>query len=78
MDGITLTFTEAALKAVAERAQKQDTGARGLRSIMESILLDTMYEAPKDKNISEVVVDEDVLTNGAKPRLVYRDEKKTA
>ncbi len=78
MDGIKLTFTDEALKAVAERAQKQDTGARGLRSIMESILLDIMYEAPKDKNIAEVIVDKDVVSGGAAPRLVYRDEKKSA
>ncbi len=78
MDGIKLTFTDKALKAVAEQAQKQDTGARGLRSIMESILLDIMYEAPKNKNISEVIVDEDVVSGAAAPRLVYRDEKKSA
>ena len=78
MDNIKLTFTDEALKAVAKRAQKQDTGARGLRSIMESILLDIMYEAPKNKNIAEVIVDEKVVSSGNAPRLVYRDEKKSA
>ena len=72
-----LTFTEDALKAIAKRAIARKTGARGLRSIMEDILLDTMFELPGLEGVEEVVVnDEAVDSSEAKPLLIYADSKK--
>ena len=68
MDGVKLTFTPEALKAVAKLTVERKTGARGLRSIFESALIDTMYEVPGDKNIEEVLVTEDSVLNGEKPK----------
>ena len=76
IDNVTLTFTPEALKAVAKRAIKRKTGARGLRSIMEQVLLDTMFELPSRNDIEEVVVKEEAVTSRAKPILVLADKKK--
>ncbi|HCB53113.1 MAG TPA: ATP-dependent Clp protease ATP-binding subunit ClpX, partial [Rhodobacter sp.] len=76
IDNVTLTFTPEALKAVAKRAIKRKTGARGLRSIMEEVLLDTMFELPSRNDIEEVVVKEEAVTSLAKPILVLADKKK--
>ena len=70
-----LTFTEDALKAIAGRAIERKTGARGLRSILEDILLDTMFELPSLEHVDEVVVNEEVVTSEAKPLLIYSDHK---
>ena len=70
-----LEFTKGALKALSARALKRGTGARGLRAIMESILLDVMYELPNLKNVAKVVVDEKVITENSKPQLVYGEKK---
>src|SRR5690606_27306249 len=69
IEGVKLTFTPDALTAIAKRAIKRKTGARGLRSIMEDILLDTMFELPGMGNVSEVVVNEESVNAGAKPLL---------
>lgn len=72
MDGVKLTFTPEALKAVAKLTVERKTGARGLRSIFESALIDTMYEVPGDKNIEEVLVTEDSVLNGEEPKIIKK------
>lgn len=67
LDGIELVFDDAALTAIAEKAIKQKTGARGLRAIVEGVLLNTMYEAPSDEKIVKVTVTEACIREGAKP-----------
>ena len=76
MENITLSFNEAALKAIAKRAIKRKTGARGLRSIMEAILLDTMYDLPTYEGVEEIIINGDVADGKAEPLLVYGDKKK--
>lgn len=76
MENITLSFNEAALKAIAKRAIKRKTGARGLRSIMEAILLDTMYDLPTYEGVEEIIINGDVVDGKAEPLLVYGDKKK--
>jgi len=78
MDGVELTFTETALQAVASCAIDRKTGARGLRAILESAMLDIMYEIPSQPDILEVVVNEEVITRHEKPLVVYQEEKKEA
>jgi len=78
IEGVQLTFTSDALVAIARRANKRKTGARGLRSIMEDILLDTMFELPGLDGVQEVVVNEEAVNAGAKPLLVHADVKKKA
>ena len=80
IEGVKLTFTGDALVAIAKRAIKRKTGARGLRSIMEDILLDTMFELPGLDNVSEVVVNEEAVGQKGKPLLVHTEikEKKPA
>lgn len=74
MDGVELELRLGALKAIATKALKRKTGARGLRSILEHALLDTMYELPGQKGVKKIVVDENVITNEAKPLLIYEDK----
>ena len=76
IEGVDLTFTEDALKAVAKRAIARKTGARGLRSIMEDILLDTMFDLPGLRGVEEVVVNEEAVTSGVKPLLIYAEGKR--
>ncbi|ADO42873.1 ATP-dependent Clp protease ATP-binding subunit ClpX [Ketogulonicigenium vulgare] len=78
IEAVKLTFTEDALKAIASKAIERKTGARGLRSIMEGILLDTMFELPGLETVSEVVVNEDAVLHGAKPLQIHAEEKKPA
>ncbi|MGB9359936.1 MAG: ATP-dependent Clp protease ATP-binding subunit ClpX [Acidimicrobiia bacterium] len=70
MDGVELLITTEALRAIAEQAMKRGTGARGLRAIMEEVLLDTMYELPERSDIARVVIDEDVVRERVNPTLV--------
>src|SRR5450759_5958131 len=70
LEGVALTFTDEALTAIAERAVKRETGARGLRSIMESLLLDLMYDLPGRADVESVVITEEVVRGGAEPTLV--------
>jgi len=70
MDGVELKVTEGALDAIAEQAQKRGTGARGLRAILEEVLLDTMYDLPSRTDIARVVIDEDVVRERVNPTLV--------
>lgn len=79
MEGVDVDFREDGLRAVAERAMLRKTGARGLRSILESVLLDTMYQIPSLENVSKVVIDESVIKGESEPMLVYHNaEKKKA
>lgn len=78
MDGVKLTFTEKALKAVASQALKRNAGARGLRAILENAMLDIMYEVPSMRGAKEVVVSEETILKGDKPLVVYEKEEKLA
>ncbi|MFC3285200.1 ATP-dependent Clp protease ATP-binding subunit ClpX [Litchfieldella rifensis] len=80
MEGVDLDFREDALRAVAAKAMARKTGARGLRSILESVLLDTMYEIPSLEGVSKVVIDESVIAGESEPLLIYsqQDETKVA
>ncbi|WP_028030250.1 ATP-dependent Clp protease ATP-binding subunit ClpX [Gemmobacter nectariphilus] len=76
IEGVKLIFAPDALSAIAKRAIKRKTGARGLRSIMEDILLDTMFELPGMEGVQEVVVNEEVVNGTAKPLLVHTEGSK--
>ncbi|MCM2560888.1 ATP-dependent Clp protease ATP-binding subunit ClpX [Lutimaribacter sp. EGI FJ00015] len=76
LEDVELTFTDDALKAIAKRAIARKTGARGLRSILEDILLDTMFDLPSLEDVQEVVVNDEAVTSEAKPLLIYSDKKK--
>ncbi|HCC24800.1 MAG TPA: ATP-dependent Clp protease ATP-binding subunit ClpX [Holosporales bacterium] len=71
MEGVELNFTDGALKAIAQKAIDRKTGARGLRSILESTLLNTMFELPTIENAEEVVINEEVILNDAEPLFIY-------
>ena len=72
MEGVELEFRQDALAAIARKALKRKTGARGLRTIVEAVLLDTMYELPSLENVSKVVVDESVIDHKTEPYLIYQ------
>jgi len=71
MEGVEIQFREDALRAIAKKAQERKTGARGLRSIMESVLLDTMYNIPSQDGVTKVVIDEAVINGESEPLLMY-------
>ncbi|MCZ6510313.1 MAG: ATP-dependent Clp protease ATP-binding subunit ClpX [Alphaproteobacteria bacterium] len=75
MEGVELAFTEDALKSVAKKAIKRKTGARGLRSILENILLDTMFELPEMGGVEEVVINAEVVEGNASPLHIYVDKR---
>ena len=75
MEGAKLSFTDDALAAIARKAIARKTGARGLRSIMENILLDSMFDLPGDDGIEEVAISQEVVEGGAQPLLLYADRK---
>ena len=75
IEGAQLTFTDDALRAIAKKAIARGTGARGLRSILENILLDTMFELPGMEGVEEVVVNEEVITADARPLMIYADRR---
>lgn len=77
MENVRLSFNENALRSIAQKALNRKTGARGLRSIMENILLDTMYDLPTFEGVEEVVINGEVVSGSAKPLLIYakQDEK---
>jgi ATP-dependent Clp protease ATP-binding subunit ClpX len=79
MEGVDLEFQPEAVRAVAKRAMERKTGARGLRTILENILLETMYDLPSQKNVQKVVVDESVIRGEGKPVMVHvTDEQRLA
>jgi ATP-dependent Clp protease ATP-binding subunit ClpX len=78
MDGVDLEIRSSALAAIARKALARKTGARGLRSIMEHSLIDTMFDLPTLDGVAKVVIDEHIIEDGAKPLLVYREKKASA
>ncbi len=76
MEGVELEFRTDALKAVAKNALLRKTGARGLRSILEGVLLDTMYDIPSETDVTKVVIDESVISGDSKPLLIYAPQDK--
>jgi ATP-dependent Clp protease ATP-binding subunit ClpX len=78
MEGVELEIRPGALQAVAKKALERKTGARGLRSILENVLLDTMYELPGMDNVSKVVIDENMISGDNKPLLIYADQPKVS
>ena len=75
MEGVEVDFREDGLRAVAEKAMERKTGARGLRSILEGILLDSMYNIPSRDDVSKVVIDESVIRGDSEPLLVYQNNE---
>ncbi|WP_419536332.1 ATP-dependent Clp protease ATP-binding subunit ClpX [Endozoicomonas sp.] len=73
MEEVEVDFRQDALRAVAKKAMERKTGARGLRSILEAVLLDSMYEIPSDKSISKVVIDASVINGDSEPLLIYEN-----
>jgi len=78
MENVQLTFTEEALRAMARRAIARKSGARGLRSIMEDVLLDTMFDLPSLEGAEEVVINDEVVNDGARPLIIYSDRREEA
>jgi ATP-dependent Clp protease ATP-binding subunit ClpX len=78
MEGVELEVRPSALQAIAKKAVKRKTGARGLRSIMENVLLDTMFELPSLSNVTKVVIDENMIESGSQPLLIYADQPKVS
>ena len=78
MEDVELEFREDALRAIAKKAMDRKTGARGLRSIVESVLLDTMYELPSMENVSKIVVDETTIRGESKPLVIYDSKQDQA
>lgn len=77
LDDVKLTFEEAAIKAVAKRSFERKTGARGLRSIIESVMMDAMFEVPSDEDVKECIITEKAVTGEEQPKLIlYNDEVK--
>jgi ATP-dependent Clp protease ATP-binding subunit ClpX len=78
LEGVNLRFTDSALTAIADQAVKRKSGARGLRAILESCMLDIMYEIPSIESVKECVIGEDVIMNREEPILLYEQTKKQA
>jgi ATP-dependent Clp protease ATP-binding subunit ClpX len=75
MEDVALTFSEDALRSVAQKANLRKTGARGLRSILEAILLDTMFDLPSLEGVDEVAINSEVVEGRAKPLYIYADRR---
>jgi ATP-dependent Clp protease ATP-binding subunit ClpX len=73
MEGVELEFTESALREIARESIKRKTGARGLRAIMEEIMVDVMFEVPSKKDIKKVLIDEEVVNRRIKPKYIFRE-----
>ncbi|MBR5346587.1 MAG: ATP-dependent Clp protease ATP-binding subunit ClpX, partial [Deltaproteobacteria bacterium] len=78
MENVALKFTDGAVVAIAKEALKRNTGARGLRAIMENAMLDVMYDIPSQKRVKEVIINEDVIVKNAAPLIVYESAEETA
>src|SRR5207245_8899239 len=77
-DGVELVFSDDSLSSIADQCNLRGTGARGLRAILEEVLLNVMYELPSRKDVTKCVVDESVVLKGVNPTLVPRSEKEKA
>ena len=78
MEGVEIDFRDEALRGVAKKALERKTGARGLRSILENVLLDTMYHIPSDKGVSKIVIDEACINGESEPIKIYANSEKPA
>ncbi len=78
LEGVELDFREEALRAIAQKAMARKTGARGLRSILESVLLETMYDVPSQENVSKVVIDEGAISGESKPLIIYENTEQAS
>ena len=74
MDGVSLEFEESAIRAIAEEANKQKTGARGLRSIIENIMLEIMFTIPENKDLSKCIITKDVVLKKGTPKCVNKEK----
>jgi len=77
-ENVKLRFTRGALSAISQQANKRKSGARGLRSIMEDIMLDVMFDIPSQSNIKECVINEEVVLKRESPLIMYEKESKSA
>jgi ATP-dependent Clp protease ATP-binding subunit ClpX len=77
LDGVKLSFADGAIEAIAKKAIKKNTGARGLRAIMETMMLDVMYEVPAKKDIAEAVITAESVNDGKPPKLIRKVEQRT-
>ena len=78
LDNVKLRFTSNALRSIAQKAIERKTGARGLRNVMESIMLEIMYNLPSQTSVKECVINKNVVENGVEPLLIYhQNEAKT-
>jgi ATP-dependent Clp protease ATP-binding subunit ClpX len=75
MEHVELEFHEDALRSIAKKAMIRKMGARGLRTIVEGILLDTMYELPSMQGVKKVIIDKDILNSDAKPIVIFEEEE---
>ena len=75
MENVEVDFRDDALRAIAERAMERKTGARGLRSILESVLLETMYDLPSSDSVAKVIIDESVINGESEPMLMYENKE---
>jgi ATP-dependent Clp protease ATP-binding subunit ClpX len=78
LDNVRLKFTDGALSAIAKKAGQRKTGARGLRAILEEVMLDVMYEIPSQKGIKECVINEEIIVKNEKPILLYEKQAESA
>ena len=78
MEGVKLTVTDEALRAIARKAIERKTGARGLRSIMEGLLLNLMYDIPDKKDVSEIIINEKAVNGESEPLLIRKADSKSA
>ena len=72
MDGVKLTVEEGAVREIAGTAIRLKTGARGLRTIIENLMTDVMFDIPSEKDVEEVIITRDCVVNGEKPKLVFK------
>jgi ATP-dependent Clp protease ATP-binding subunit ClpX len=77
-ENVTLEFTEAAIQEIANISNERDTGARGLRAVMEELMLDLMYDIPSQDKISKIMITREMVLGMDAPKIVYREEEKTA
>ena len=75
IEDVELNFTKGGVKAIAEEAIKRKTGARGLRSIIEKVMLDTMYEVPSDSSVHQCIVEAENIQKQTKPKLIHRPDQ---
>ena len=75
MDGVALEFEDEALEAIARKALDRKTGARGLRAIVEEVIMELMYQIPSEPNVSRCIITKDVVEKGAEPKIEYSDRK---